>query len=192
MTEITGSFVSDELLSDTITVVVQTYFDDKIIPFVSKLIASWSVEEEGRKDAFDILFEVTNDTYEESEKYLNARYRSDASDETVQKKIKEAKDKLLALSRCIKGLDDEVFRQCARFTDEEGGALKSRIGNFFQTKMNKFIKEQFPDLLETRTAVEAGVVANDVGAGEGDGASARIYRPTAERLGNDSKEMERF
>jgi hypothetical protein len=185
-----GLAAGDELLSDTITALVQTYFDEKIERFAGQLTASWSVDgEEGRRDAFEILSRVTNDACEESEKYLNKKYHSDTSDEAVIKRLNEAKEKLLVLSKCVNGRDDEIFRQCARFTDEAGVELRGRIGNFLKAKMNEFIKEKFPDLLEDCVRAEAGtmipasVVANDEGGvGGGGGASTVIYDPVASRL----------
>jgi hypothetical protein len=189
--ETVDSVAGDELLSDTITVLVQKYFDDKIEVFASELVASWGADgEEGRRDAFEILLRVTNATSEECEKYLNEKYHSDTSDDAVIESLNEAKEKLLILSRCFNGLDEEIFRQCIRLTGEEGGALRNRIGNFLKTKMNEFIKEQFSDLMEAHVSDVAGTlvaaaVANDEGVGGGGGAS--IHCLEARRLDGEKE-----
>lgn len=202
MAGISDSDAKDEALSDTITAVVQEYFKGKIKRFVRELTESWSrdkdggIDEDGKRDAFEILSRVTSYSYEEYEKYLNERYSSDTSDEVVAKSLDEAKAKLLVLSKCVNGQDDEIFRQCDRLTDEEEGALRSRIGNFLKTKMNKFIKKQFSDLLEDCVSDEASamsataVIANDRRAGGG--GSGGVSGLKAMRLvDGDKKEIER-
>lgn len=168
---------------------MRAYLELRVQPSMEQLIECWGVSEEGKKDAFDVLYKAANDPREEFFEYLEKLFSAEpvaaeGMGAEGRKKIEDlarSKQYLQIFSQCAAGEDPEILRQYRRLSSDGEREAKEKIGNFFKEKMNQFLEERFPDLLKERKG-KVRVIANDCEAGGSGGSSGgAIHRPQARR-----------
>lgn len=195
---------------------VRSYLEFRIQPNMERIIECWSADKkaagEGRRDVFDVLYMVANDPLEEFLEHLEKLFSVKPSAENfftkdesesgvteermaeitkkiteVEKNLAQTKQDLQIFSRCAAGEDPEILRQYCRLSSGGEEKSKTEIKNFFQSEMNKFLCDNFPDLWEARCKEVRVIVANDYvgggGGGSGGGSAATVLcHPAARRL----------
>jgi hypothetical protein len=201
----------------------RAYLELRIQPNMERIIECWSADEktagEGRRDAFDVFYMAANDPLEEFLEHLENLFSVKPSaknfftkDESesgvteermaeITKKITEAeknlaqtKQDLQIFSRCAAGEDPEILRQYCRLSSGGEEKSKTEIKNFFQSEMNKFLRDNFSDLWEARCKEVRVIVANDYvgggGGGSGGGSAATVLcHPAARRLDDHTRKI---
>ncbi len=166
---------------------LKAYHELRVQPGIERLVGCWGVNEEGRKDAFDVLYKAANDPREEFFEYLEKLFSvksAVAEAESAGEELERTKKYLQIFSQCVAGEDPEILRQYRRLSSVGEVVAKKRIGDFFKDKMNQFLKEGFSDLWKERIG-KVRVIANDCEALAGGGV---IHKPQARRADGGGRE----